>query len=442
MSSSTKSRRAANRVPLELELRLGDFVTKGATGADVNGRPVAIDRGIPGELVRVSIDRRRRDWRGVVDTVVESSHDRVVPSCPAYEAGCGGCQWQHMSYPTQIAAKQALVDREMERAGAKIRVSATHAMDRPWRYRRTAAIALGWEAGFRPRGRRGIVEIRDCPISHPLIGCLADELNNVLRAGRIPPYHGKVWLDCTVVGLSTEPALQIVIQGIEGLTLESHPELPDVAATLAGCGSVQSVSFRHRSGVVLPLIGELEKPIEVAGKPMWVPAGAFVQTNAVMLDRLIANMEPAIEARSPVHVADVYGGIGTFALSFADRVQHMTLIELDVSAVAAAQHTACDRNLTNMSFVSQPAERALRGLAAVDLIIVDPPRSGLGSVVTAALGESGARSIMYVSCSPSSLARDLAELDALGFTASSLHLFDFYPHTYHVECLTTLDRRT
>jgi 23S rRNA (uracil1939-C5)-methyltransferase len=314
-------------------------------------------------------------------------------------------------------------------------------MDQPWRYRRTAAIALGWEAGFRPRGRRGIVEIRDCPISHPLIGQLADQLNDLLRAGRIPPYHGKVWLDCTVVQPPSGPALQIVIQGIEGLTLESHPELPDVAATVAACESVASVSFRHRSGLVSPLIGELESPVVVAGRPMWVPAGAFVQTNADMLDRLISRIAPVIEARSPKHVADVYGGAGTFALTFADKVRHMTLIELDASAVAAAQRTARDRGLTNLSFLPQHAEKALSNLADVDLVVVDPPRSGLGSTVNAALGESSTLSIIYVSCSAVSLARDVSELESYGFTATSLAVFDFYPQTYHVECLTTLDRR-
>lgn len=441
MSSSTKARRAANRAPLELELRLGDLVAKGAAGAEVNERVVAVDRGIPGELVQASIDRRRRIWRGVVDVVVEPSSDRVAAPCRAYHAGCGGCQWQHMGYPAQVEFKRALVNREMERAGLRLRVSETHAMEHPWRYRRTAAIALGWEAGFRPRGRRGIVEVRDCPISHPLIGRLADQLNDLLRAGQIPQYHGKLWLDCTVVGTVSEPALQVVIQGIEGLTLESHSEVPDVATTVAACESVISVSYRHRSGTVSALIGELESSIEVAGKLMWAPAGAFVQTNTEMLDRLIACIQPAIESRTPAHVADVYGGIGTFALAFADKLRRVTLIELDASAVAAAERTSRDRGLTNLAFLPQHAELALFTLSDVDLILVDPPRSGLGSVVIGAIARSGAQSIVYVSCSPSSLARDLAELESCGFNSKSLSMFDFYPQTYHVECLTILDRQ-
>jgi 23S rRNA (uracil1939-C5)-methyltransferase len=399
-----------------------------------------VDRGLPGELVEATVDRRRKAWRGVVDSVLEGSPDRVDPPCPAYTSGCGGCQWQHLDYTAQLAAKRVQVDREMEREDVGIRVSAMHSMDHPWRYRRTAAIALGWEAGFRPRGRRGIVEIRDCLISHPLIGALSAELNDLLRANRIPPYHGKVWLDCTVVGTTAQPALQVVIQGIEGLTLEAHPELPDVAATVAACDSVVSVSFRHRSGDVVPLIGELENSIEVAGRPMWVPAGAFFQSNVSMLDRLIERIVPTMQERAPRHVADVYGGVGTFALAFAGMVEHVTLVELDNSAVSAARRTADDRGLDNMTFVSQHAEKALQDVSDLNLVVVDPPRSGLGPVVVDALAESSTDSVVYVSCLPASLARDLAALERRGFWPVSLELFDFYPHTYHIECLTILDR--
>src|SRR5947209_6523676 len=108
MSSSTKARRSANRTPLEVELLLGDWGVKGATTAEVDNHSVLIDRGIPAERVNATIDRRRKPWRGMVGTVLEPSPDRIDPPCPAYEAGCGGCQWQHLAYPAQPAAKTAL----------------------------------------------------------------------------------------------------------------------------------------------------------------------------------------------------------------------------------------------------------------------------------------------------------------------------------------------
>jgi 23S rRNA (uracil1939-C5)-methyltransferase len=439
-NASPRRRKKAPRPPLDVEVDLVDWGARGATVANLDGRRVAVDRGIPGEHVQALIDRRRQPWRGVVRDVIGASPTRVAPSCPYYLAGCGGCQWQHMAYQAQLATKRALIERDLRAAGLDYCVDTMHGMDDPWRYRHTASIALGWEAGFRPRGRRGIVEIHDCPISHPLIGALADRANALLKAGDLPGYHGKLWLDCTVVGPRVDPSLQVLIQGIEGLTLESHPELPAVAATLATLSEVSSVAFRHRSGEPIALVGDLMSQIEIGGELMWLTAGSFSQANLTMLDRVLARVREILSRRLFAHAADVYGGSGTFALNLADLVGRMTLIELDALAVAAAQRTAEDRGLLDFVCVSSHAERALSALDDVDLVIVDPPRSGLGVTVTDAIGACRPSMVFYVSCAPASLARDLAALANLGYRPRFIEGFDFYPQTYHVESLTVLER--
>lgn len=419
---------------------LHEWGPRGTTLGDMAGQAVPIDRGIPGERVKAEIRRERRNWRGAVREVLVASPDRVVPPCPYYLQGCGGCQWQHVRYEAQVTAKCGLVDRELARAGLEVRVGAAHTMSEPWRYRRTAAIALGWEAGFRPRGRRGILAIEDCPIAHPLIGRLAARLNELLRAGTVPPYHGKVWLDCTVVGSTVEPELQVLIQGIEGLTLETHPELPHVAELLAAVNGVGTVAFRHRSGEAVPLVGDLMGRIQIAGRWMYLPAGAFFQTNLRMLERLIERMRGVIAGAPAGCIADVYGGVGTFGLPLAEQADRVVLIELDSQAVRAAWQTAQDWGVQNVEFVDRHAEQALPALRALDLAIVDPPRSGIGDLVAEALCASSATTVLYVSCAPPSLARDLARLTAGGFGIESLEIFDFYPQTYHVESLAVLRR--
>jgi 23S rRNA (uracil1939-C5)-methyltransferase len=265
-------------------------------------------------------------------------------------------------------------------------------------------------------------------------------MNRLLREGCLPNYHGKVWLDCTVVGSEQQLALQVLIQGIEGLTLESHPELPDVSRQIAQLDDIVSVSFRHRSGVPEPLVGELYSTIEVDELPMWLPAGSFFQTNLTMLSRVLARLRAELATSGAQRVADVYGGVGSFALNLAAQLGEMHLIELDPFAVEAARRTASDRRLANMSFISRHAERALPELPALDAVIVDPPRSGLGTTVTDAIAANKAPLVLYVSCAPASLARDLAELLAAGYRICSLEAFDFYPQTYHVESLTVLRR--
>lgn len=438
--TNTTKRRKSPKPPIETTLRLGDWGPRGATRAEFEAKPVLVDRGIPGELVTASIDTRRRPRRGVVGGVMEASPHRVVPPCPFYAQGCGGCQWQHLEYGAQIEAKRRGVDREMERAGVAARVQAVHAMASPWRYRHTAAIALGWEAGFRPRARRGIVQIDDCLISHPAIGALADSANYLLRAGVLPNYHGKLWLDCTVVGSAQTPRVQVLLQGISGLTLETHPELPMVAQHIAAIDGVETVAFRHRSGEARALVGDLMATIEVQDRPMWLPAGSFFQTNLEMLGLLVDRIRDELIPRRPEHLADVYGGIGTFGLQLAGQAGRVTLVELDPQAVLAARRTALDWQLGNISFVDRHAERVLPDMPSVDVIVADPPRSGLGTTVTDAIAGNGAPLVLYVSCSPPTLADDLAALTGQGFTIRSLEMFDFYPQTYHVESLAVLER--
>jgi 23S rRNA (uracil-5-)-methyltransferase RumA len=343
-----------------------------------------------------------------------------------------------MAYEAQLDAKRDLLDRELAAAAVDARVNHVVGMEEPWRYRRTASLAIGWEAGFRPRGRRGIIEIQDCAISHPMIGRFASELNRMLGDRGIPNYHGKLWLDCTVVGSEKEPNLQVLIQGIEGLTLESHPELPKVASVLAEDPDVASVAFRCRSGKAVPLVGDLAASIEIAGRRMRVPAGSFVQTNIGMLEVLMSRLTTRAGRTRLGAGADVYSGIGTFGLPLARQVDRMTLIELDAQAVEASRETASEWGLTNVDFLSAHAERAVPSLPNLDLVVVDPARSGLAAAVVDALMERQVPLLFYVSCSPRSLARDLARLIAGGYRVESLDIFDFYPHTYHVESLAVL----
>lgn len=434
------AKRKSSRPPLEVDVSLTDWGPRGACSADLDGRQILIDRGIPGERVTALVDRRRTPWRGVVETVHAAASDRTAAICPYYLDGCGGCQWQHVEYSAQVESKHRLVNREMEEAGVSARVTDVHAMDAPWRYRHTAAIAIGWEAGFRPRGRRGIVEIHDCAISHPLIGELAHRVNGLLRAGTIPNYHGTVWLACTVVGTRERPALQVLLQGIRGLTEETNPELGSMAYHLADLDSVAAVAYRHRSGEARALVGDLMSLAEVDGREMFVPVGAFFQANIAMVSRVLSRMREFIRPGRVGRAADIYGGIGTFGLPLASEVERVTLIEMDPQAVEAARLTAERWGLTNVDLVSRHAEKALPEIGNLDLVVVDPPRSGLGNTVVDALATLEVPLIFYVSCAPASLARDLAAFEARGYRVGSLDMYDFYPQTYHVESLTVLAR--
>jgi 23S rRNA (uracil1939-C5)-methyltransferase len=159
-----------------------------------------------------------------------------------------------------------------------------------------------------------------------------------------------------------------------------------------------------------------------------------------MLERLIARLRGELAGQPAGVAADIYGGVGVFALYLADLCRRVTLVELDPLAVEAAERSAAAWQLDNLEFLSRHAERALPELPALDLAVVDPPRSGLDPQVINALAANGVPRLFYVSCAPASLARDLALLQARGFAIRSLEIFDFYPQTYHVESLAILER--
>jgi 23S rRNA (uracil1939-C5)-methyltransferase len=211
---------------------------------------------------------------------------------------------------------------------------------------------------------------------------------------------------------------------------------------LSQLGGVSSVAFRHRSGEVRPLVGRLMNQIEVDKKSLYLPAGSFFQTNLEMLSRVIARMRDVLSQRETRRAADVYGGVGVLGLSLLDMVQTLTLIELDSLAIEAARKTAEEWRASNVAFINGHVETALPSLRPQDVVIVDPPRSGLGEAVTTAIAHNSPVQVLYLSCSPSSLASDLAQFQRVGYGLRSLEIFDFYPQTFHVESLAVLERWT
>jgi tRNA/tmRNA/rRNA uracil-C5-methylase (TrmA/RlmC/RlmD family) len=185
-------------------------------------------------------------------------------------------------------------------------------------------------------------------------------------------------------------------------------------------------------------VGDPIGTIYVAGRPMYLPAGSFSQTNSQMLTVLLNRMRSAIQGRDIANAADIYGGIGTLGLQLADCVDRMALIELDGSAVEAARRTASEWGLTAIDFISRHAEKVVPEMLSLDLAIVDPPRCGLGDIVVDALAATAVPFILYVSCAPPSLARDLAQFARHDYSIETLDIFDFYPQTYHVESLVVL----
>jgi 23S rRNA (uracil1939-C5)-methyltransferase len=438
--------RAAERV----EARLGRFAADGTIPLEVTGRRVTVAGGIPGETVRLAlVPTGRRDRpRAEVIGVLDPSPERVVPRCPVVDV-CGGCEWQHLSQHGQLLHKAAIVRRLLAAQRLPARIDAVHPMPDPWAYRIRAQIALGAEAGFRRARSKQIVGLRACPVAHPAIARLLEDLNRLLRLRRIPDYRGKVLLHAQVTGSPAESRLQLLLEGGDGLQLAPGAASDEVAAALMALRGVESVSLLTGDGEVRTLAGPEHSRLRIRGRELLLSPGSFFQSNWSLLPALLDRALELADVRPGMIAADIYGGVGLFGLFLAAAGAVVTLVEIDPRAVEAARQTAEAWGLADMRFVTAPAEEAVGGLPALDpstgsglaLAVVDPPRTGLDERVLAALIARRVPRVIYVSCSPITYARDAAHVARAGYTIARYELFDFYPQTSaHIEGLAMLVR--
>ncbi len=435
-------RRRERMLYAEAELDLGAFTPAGVTTARYGEQTIPVEKGIPGERVHVAMTtlKGRKGWtRATVTEVIAGSSRRIEPPCPYFrDHDCGGCEWQHMADAYQRDTKMRIVAELLDEAGIDRPPETIHVLDEPWRYRHSAAIALGRGAGFRKRRRQSVIPIANCPISHPAISGLLATLNDWYTDGIYPDLRGKAWIEVKVIGTTDAPRLQLVIGGIGGMDLPNRPELHPLADKLAALPAVVSVAYKHPSGETRPWHGPVTSIVEVGGAPFVLPAGSFFQTNLTLLPRLIARIESLTALGPNDTAADIYCGAGLFTMFLARRAGRVIAIEVDPAAIAAARETAKLWGLANIEFFAKPAEKAMDLLPDLALALVDPPRSGLDPRVTAAIIAKRPRQFVYVSCNPVTLARDLRSFITGGYTLRTLELFDFFPQTSHVESLAYL----
>ena len=436
MSRGRKLRESA-----PVEVTLTGMAHRGPAVGRSDGQVVFAFYGIPGERVKVQLERRRKKFlHARVVEVLDASPDRTDPRCPYYGA-CGGCQWQHVDYPAQVRLKQQVVEEHFARIGKQpVSINAVHTPRSPWEYRYGCEIALSREAGFRQRGSRRVVEVEQCAISHPLISQLLAVLNEMIRDDRIPDLWGRNWVETRVIPQGGGAKLALILEGVRNVDLEAEPELGAVLKALATIPEAVSVSYRTPGGQVEPFAGLAMVGIELMGKTIQFPPGAFFQASVEMLPTAIARMRALAAVQPNETVLDLYCGVGIFGLFMAEDAGHVIGIEVDKQAIAAARQTAAEWGLRNIDFWDLPAEKVTEKLPHVDVAVVDPPRTGMDPRVLRAVAGSGPSRIVYLSCEPSTLARDAALLFEEGYRVERLEFFDFFPQTYHIENLALFRR--
>lgn len=419
-----------------ITVELTDMAHGGSALGRHEGKVVFVDGGLPGETVRARIvEDHKRYAQARVAEIVEPVADRIAdPRCPHFgdpdarfsveglaNAGrfCGGCQWQHADYPSQLRYKQAIVMDQLQRIGRidEPVVRPTLGMDEPWYYRNNAQLKLGpnREFGFVGIDGRTVVDIHICYIIHPLLLELFEELELDFPAlERVTLRAGVNTGDQMVILETAEdepPAVEVDISGSCVLQLSDGP-----AVSLAGTTYIEEELLGHR---------------------FRVSAGSFFQVNTVMAAKLVGVVRDYLDPRGYETLLDLYCGVGTFGICLADAVAEVVGVEENPFAVDDAVVNA--EQVANIFFYEGSVEEALPVVEEqIDLAVLDPPRTGVEEEALETLAGMRPSRIAYVSCDPATLARDVRRLGEAGYDLVEVQPVDLFPQTYHIESVALL----
>jgi len=385
-----------------------------------DGRTVFVPRSAPGDLVELDrVREQRRFARARLGTLLEPGEDRVQPRCPHYEGDeCGGCQLQHLAPAAQREARRGFVGDALRRLGKRdVADPALEPAPREYDYRTKITLAVsddGRHIGLHPYERPDqVFELEWCHITVPPLMELWRALRSV--RGLLPPRLRQV-----ILRLDREGGRHVVLRTGSG-------------EVWAGGARLAEALLRRGVGVTLWWQPEGGAPRAVAGSAEAFPATVFEQVHPEMGDRVRGYALTHLGDVSACRVWDLYAGIGETTARLVQAGALVESVESDARAVAEAEA----RGPRARRLVGR-VEHLLGELTAPELVVTNPPRTGMDERVTAALERLGPRRVAYISCDPATLARDLARMPR--FRISALHAFDLFPQTAHVESVALLDR--
>lgn len=403
----------------------------GGAFATEPSQPTPIRFVLPGELLEPASH-----------TLLEPSPNRTPPTCRHFGA-CGGCDYQHATYPAQLRLKQDILSNTLAAAGlTNLPPTQTHAAG-PWHYRNRLRLRVETidgipQAGYNRRATRDFLPIVECPIAAPILWRAAQSLLSATQAiiARWLPSIAEVEFHTN----ASEEALQMTVYTRDARTDSFAPFCEALVASLPeliGAGTLAATAgYGAKERAQWGTAGLTQRVLD---RNLWVTRGAFFQVNRFLLAELItlvtANRRGAL-------AWDLYAGVGLFSRPLADTFDQVVAVESNPIAAADLARTP-KKSPPLQAIESDTAAfltRAALDRARPDLVVMDPPRAGLGPEVCALLARIAPPEMVYISCDPTTLARDLAQLPS--YRIAQLHLVDLFPQTFHLETVVFLNHTT
>jgi len=462
-----------------LSVTIDDLAYGGEGVGRADGYVVFVPGGVPGDTVRVRLTQARaRFGRGAIESIDRPSPDRVEAPCP-YFGRCGGCRLQHLRYEAQLALKTKQVTDCLQRLGGIGAFEMRPILPAPeiYGYRNKMEFTVARaDAGERvvPKGRRldpgaggegpvvglheadrydVVLDIERCLLQSDRMNALLDEARRFIADRRLTVYdqesgegllrflmlrEGKGTGEAMVNMVTSAPS----VSELEPLVGRAQARVPETSSVVL---NVNPKKASVAVGVEEHLLGGRDHIREsLGGLTFQVSAGSFFQTNTAQAERLFGLVLDAAALTGEETVLDLYAGTGAISLLLARRCRRVFGIEVAPAAVADAVRNAEVNRITNCTFLAGEVRFALpelisRGVAA-DVAVCDPPRAGFHPKALAALATLAPARVVYVSCNPATLARDVGDLARSGYRVEWVQPVDMFPHTPHIEVVAHLTR--
>lgn len=456
-----------NQQKQDASIRVGQQMTLTIKSLGINGEGIGyfkrkivfVDKALPGEVVHAEVIEVKEKYATArLLRVVEKSKSRTVPPCPVYEE-CGGCSLQHMDYQAQLASKREIVVESLRKYARLDNppVADTIGMDNPWSYRNKAQFQVGKQggkliAGLYQAGSHKLVNLEGCRVQHDATSEIVQTAKQVVEELGIPVYDerkrtGVIRTIVARVAFATgEAQLTLVtatagIPRVKELLLELRTRLPQLVGISQNVNAQKtSLVFGDKTTLLWgkPTIAEKLGELSFA-----LSARAFFQLNPEQTKKLYDQVKAAAKLTGSELVLDLYCGTGTIGLWLAPYAREVRGIELIPEAVDDARRNARHNQIGNVSFHVGRAEQLMPKWAKQgvrpDVVVVDPPRTGLDDALIRSLLDVTPEKIVYVSCNPSTLAKDVAKLLAK-YKLVSVQPVDMFPQTGHVETVVLMSR--
>ncbi|MDI6793837.1 MAG: 23S rRNA (uracil(1939)-C(5))-methyltransferase RlmD [bacterium] len=429
---------------MSIQIRLDKMIYGGRVLGRYKGKVVFVDaNGLEGELVDIRIVEEKKDYLvGNILNIQEPSPQRISPICKHFRL-CGGCQWQHIDYLSQMRFKEQILREQLIRIGGfkQPHIMPVIGMENPWEYRSRSRFILktvsnGFALGFYQAGTRDVVDIDYCHL-------LSREMNEGYAAVRnvIAAKFDKFQAYCAVEIRSFGDGVLVFFI----TSPKFHPSLSGVAQGLQGISVIkgvhQLVVDKNQAPVLKTYFGPAISTYSLEGLSFQAQPTSFFQINLDQAQRLFSQSLRLLLPQKNQWIFDGHCGVGVLSLLAAREAKGVVGIDVAISSISDAEKNSRNNGIKNVSFLCHTLKQVVSRITTprFDSVIFNPPRDGVERYILHWLTETKPARIVYISCDPTTLSRDMKILHQGGYSLTVVQPVDMFPQTYHVESIAVLE---